>query len=150
MKRVKERWDKYYPEYQDASWQKLCDNAARFKKKPEVMNLILVGIRNETQQEETRHEEDMPEENHVTRNDINNNDTDNNSVVDEKAYELTEDDKELEQFSPIQIEAIDHCFLLQLKPHEKLPRVKVIKETEGIANRILGQYLIDVNTNPEN
>ena len=32
MKRVKERWDMKYPEYQGASWQKLKDNAARFKK----------------------------------------------------------------------------------------------------------------------
>ena len=50
MKRGKERWDQYYPEYRDASWQKLRDNAARFKKEPEVMNLILVSRRNEIQQ----------------------------------------------------------------------------------------------------
>ena len=42
MKRFKAQLDQYYPEYQDASWQKLRDNAARFKKKPESMNLILV------------------------------------------------------------------------------------------------------------
>ena len=34
MKRIKERQDQKYPEYQQASWQKLRDNAARFKKKP--------------------------------------------------------------------------------------------------------------------
>ena len=28
MKRVKERWDQKYPEYQQASWQKLRDYAA--------------------------------------------------------------------------------------------------------------------------
>ena len=27
MKTVKERWDQKYPEYQQASWQKLRDNA---------------------------------------------------------------------------------------------------------------------------
>ena len=42
MKRVKERWDQKYPEYQQASWQKLRDNAAQFKKKPELMSLVLV------------------------------------------------------------------------------------------------------------
>ena len=41
MKRVKERWDEKYPEYRQASWQKLRDNAARFKKETEIMNLIL-------------------------------------------------------------------------------------------------------------
>ena len=42
MKRVKDRWDIKYPEYESASWQKLRDNAARFKKDPEIKNLILV------------------------------------------------------------------------------------------------------------
>ena len=32
MKRVKERWNQMYPEYQQASWQKLRDNASLFKK----------------------------------------------------------------------------------------------------------------------
>ena len=29
---VKDRWDMNYPEYESASWQKLRDNAAPFKK----------------------------------------------------------------------------------------------------------------------
>jgi hypothetical protein len=37
MKRVKERWDLKYPEHQGASWQKLRDSAARFKREPENM-----------------------------------------------------------------------------------------------------------------
>ena len=45
MKRIKERWDMKYPQYQAASWQKLRDNAARFKKEPEIENLILVRRR---------------------------------------------------------------------------------------------------------
>ena len=59
MKRVKERWDaRYleyqsassqklrdnaarakYPEYHSASWQKLRDNVARFKKDPKIKRL---------------------------------------------------------------------------------------------------------------
>ena len=35
MKRVKERWDKKYPEYQQASCQKLRDNAARSRRNNE-------------------------------------------------------------------------------------------------------------------
>ena len=46
MKRVKERWDQRYPEYSSASWQKMRDNSARFKKEPDVMNLILDKERN--------------------------------------------------------------------------------------------------------
>ena len=44
MKTVKERWDQKYPEYLQASWQKLRDNAARFKKEPELKNLILISF----------------------------------------------------------------------------------------------------------
>ena len=50
MKRVKERWDQRYPEYSSASWQKLRDNSARFKKEQDVMNLILVRQREEQQE----------------------------------------------------------------------------------------------------
>ena len=38
MNWVKERWDQKYPEYQQASWQKLRDNAAWFKKEPELIS----------------------------------------------------------------------------------------------------------------
>ena len=50
MKRVKERWDQRYPEYSSASWQKLRDNSPRFKKEPDVMNLITVRQREEQQE----------------------------------------------------------------------------------------------------
>ena len=76
MKRVKEKWDQYYPEYRDVSWQKFDNNAARFKKEPQVINLILMRRRNEIQEEETRHDE-KPENREVrnreVRNDISNN-----------------------------------------------------------------------------
>ena len=42
MKRVKDRCDMKHPEDESPSWQKLGDNAARFKKDPEIKNLILV------------------------------------------------------------------------------------------------------------
>ena len=149
MKRVKELWDQYYLKYQDASWQKLHNNAARFKEETEVINLTLVRKRNEIQQKETRHEENWPEENHKARNNIKNNNIDNNGVLDEQADELTGDDKKLERFFQIQIEAMDHSSLLQLEPREELPKVGLTKKIKGSANRILGWNLIDVNTIPE-
>ena len=75
---------------------------------------------------------------------MSNNDTNNNGVVDKQTDRLIEDDKELERFFQIQIEAKDHCSLLQLEPCEKLPKVKLTKETKGSVNRVL-----DVNTIPE-
>ena len=58
IKRVKERWDQKYPEYQQASWEKLRDNAARFKKEPELMNLILVWQREEQPQDQEQRQEE--------------------------------------------------------------------------------------------
>ena len=80
---------------------------------------------------------------------ISNNDINNNGVVDEQADELMEDGKELAQFFHVQTEAMDHCSLLRLEPPEKLPKVKLTKEIEGSANRIIAEYLIDVRTIPE-
>ena len=94
--------------------------------------------RNEIQQEETRHVEDLPEKYHETRSNINNNDTNNNGVVDKQVDKrMTEDDKELERFFQIQNGSLDHCSVLQLEPREKFPKVKLTKETEGSANRVL-------------
>ena len=42
MKRVKERWEVEYPEHSEASWQKLRNNAARFKREKEIRKLMLV------------------------------------------------------------------------------------------------------------
>ena len=118
---------------------KLHDNAARFKKDPEVINLILVGRRNEIHQEETRGEP-------RSKNDINNSDNNNNGVVGNQTDKLTNDDKELERFFQIQIEAMAHCSPLQLKPHEKLPKVTLTKETEGNLKRVLDRFLTDMTT----
>ena len=41
MKRVKEKWDAKHPEHATASIQKLRENALRFKKDHEIMNLML-------------------------------------------------------------------------------------------------------------
>ena len=59
---------------------------------------------------------------------------------------MTEDDKDLERFFQIHIEAMDHCSLLQLEPREKLPKMKLTKKIEGSENRVFGRYLIDVIT----
>ena len=45
MKRVKERWDAKHPEHATANMQNLRDNASRFKKDHEIMNLMLVRKR---------------------------------------------------------------------------------------------------------
>ena len=102
MKRVKERWDQKYPEYQQASWQKLRDNAARFKKEPELMNLILVRRREEQPQDQERQQEEEEEQidfERINVNQVNINDEEHveNNGMDAELIklpreELTEED----------------------------------------------------------
>ena len=75
MKRVKERWNQKYPEYHQASWQKLRDNAARFKKEPELISLILVWRREEQPQDQEQQQAEKEEQTEFERvivNPVNN------------------------------------------------------------------------------
>ena len=51
MKRMKDRWVAKYPTLKSASKQKLRDNASRFTKEKEIINLILVRKRQQTEVE---------------------------------------------------------------------------------------------------
>ena len=86
MKRVKDRWDIKYPEYESASWQKLRDNAARFKKDPEIKNLILVWRREEVQVAEVTIENNPEEEQNIVEPVGNNDDEEQVAVY----VEITE------------------------------------------------------------
>ena len=72
MKRVKDRWDMKYPERKSAIWQKLKDNAARFKKDPEIKNLTLVRRREEVQVAEVAIENNPEEESNTVELIVNN------------------------------------------------------------------------------
>ena len=75
MKRVKERWDQKYPEYQQVNWQKLRDNVAQFKKEPELMSLILVRESEEQPQDLEQQQEEEEEQTDFERvmlNPVNN------------------------------------------------------------------------------
>ena len=85
-KRVKDRWDIKYPEYESASWQKLRDNAARFKKDPEIKNLILVWRREEVQVAEVTIENNPEEEQNLVEPVGNNDDEEQVAVY----VEITE------------------------------------------------------------
>ena len=158
MKRVKDRWDVKYPEYQSASWQKLRDNAARFKKDPELKDLILVRQREEIQRAETemRNEEeernvDQPgeERNGDEQIDVEQNmveaDDEELGVEVQIDVALTEKDKELERFFNAELEQLNHSTALHMEPREKLPKVKLDAETHERANQILNLYLPNVD-----
>ena len=72
IKRVKDRWDLKYSEHESASWQKLRDNVARFKKDLEIKILILVQWREEVQVAEVTVENNPEEEGNIVQPVVNN------------------------------------------------------------------------------
>lgn len=155
MKRVKDRWDVKYPEYESASWQKLRDNASRFKKDPEIKNLMLVRRRKEVQVAEMATENTPEEEGNGAETD-GRNDDEEQEVMDTEIVEnvhsdkeLTEKDKELEGYFKSELENLNHSTLLHMEQREKLPKVTMSYEIQERANKIMSQYLPSADTIPE-
>ena len=159
MKRVKERWYQKYPEYQQASWQKLRDNPAVFKKAPELMNLILARKREEqplNQEQQQEEGEEQIDFERVIVNQVNiaeekqveNNGTDADRIEFPRE-ELTEEDQDLKEMFITQLENLTHSSLLQIEPREKLPKAKFDNQLKLSANRVLDIYLKEVDTIPE-
>ena len=155
MKRVKARWDMKFPEYESATWQKLRDNAARFKKDPEIKNLILVRQREEIQIPKVRVESnqqgnndghELIENNVHTVEEADEEVNENVLIVEE---ELTAVDREMEQYFQSELRKMNHSTLTHLEPRERLPKVKMTKEIGERANKILRIYLPNVDTIPE-
>ena len=153
MKRVKERWDVKYPEYQSASWQKLRDNAARFKKEQEIKNLILVRRREEVQIAEVAAENNLE-----ALDEIDppwNNGEGEQEVIDVEEVDIqidedfSEEDKELKRYFQTELEKMNHCTTLHMESREKLPKVVLTAEIQDKANKILEMYLENVDTLPE-
>ena len=141
MKRVKERWDAE-SECGRTSMQKLRDNAARFKKEPEIKNLILVRKRQEIdrQENELENETDLVVASEST----------NNEEREQKAGEnINEEDKELEQLFIQQLKSLKHSTMFEIEPREKLSKLKMPTELQESADRILDQHMHEVDTIPE-
>ena len=168
MKRVKERWDQKYPEYQQASWQKLRDSAARLKKAPELMSLILVRQREEQPQEMEQPQDQEQQQQQGEEGDeeqidfqivnVNQAEADEeyvgNNIEDDEQIKilreiLTEEDQDLEAKFINQLENLTHSSLIQIDPREKLPKVKLDNQLKESAKRILSAYLKEVDTIPE-
>ena len=150
MKRVKERWDQRYLEYNSASWQKLRDNSTRFKKEPDVMNLILVRQREEQQEVVIANENveepidsDIEVIEQVIIHDI--------QVEEDKQMEeiLEKDEQELETLFIAELENMTHSTMLEMEPRMKLPKAKLDNQRCHSGKKILALYLRDVDIIPE-
>ena len=63
--------------------------------------------------------------------------------------ELSEKDKELEQYFQVELENLNHSTLHHMKPREKLPKVTMSDEIQERVNKILRLYLPSADTIPE-
>ena len=63
--------------------------------------------------------------------------------------ELSEKDKELEQYFQVELENLNHSTLHQMKTREKLPKVTISDEIQERVNKILRLYLPSADTIPE-
>ena len=100
----KRKMESKVSEYQQASWQKLRDNAARFKKEPELMSLIIVRQREEQPQDQEQQQEEEEEQTDFERvivNQVNNEEEHPGNNIGEAERielpreELTEGDQDL-------------------------------------------------------
>ena len=62
---------------------------------------------------------------------------------------LKQDERELETLFITELENITHSTMLEMEPHMKLPKLKLDNQTCHSGNKILTQYLRDVDTIPE-
>ena len=104
MKRVKERWIDEYPEHATTSIQKLCINAARFRKEQTITNLILVRQRNEVENDNWRNQRDDQQE--MIVNEVKQNESQVEHGVVMKGSELI--DEELESLLSEQLTSMNH------------------------------------------
>ena len=148
------RWDMKYPEHESASWQKLGDNAARFKKDLEIKNLILVRCREEVQVAEVTIENIPREEVNIVEQVVNNDEEEQvtvdvevvENVLIDNNEELSEKDEELEQYFQSELKNLNHSTLYHMEPTEKLPKVTMSDEIQERANNILRLYLPRADT----
>ena len=150
MKQVKERWEVEYPEYSETGWQKLRDNAARFKTEKEIRKLMLVRQREEIQVniEEQAAESD---EELTTIENAADECAENNENIPENVEEvfLNEIDRDLEQYFLAQLKGMNHSTMINLEPRDKLPKVILTNELKTSANKILSIYLLNTDSIPE-
>ena len=87
-----------------------------------------------------------------------NNDEEEQMSVDAEAFEnvlinsdeeLSEKDKELEQYFQSELENLNHFTLLHMEPRGKLPKVTMSDEIQERANKIVHLYLPNADTIPE-
>ena len=151
MKRVKGKWDVKHPEHATASIQKLRENALRFKKDHEIMNLMLVRKRTEINRQyenqsqvETEQQEDptngMPL---VALKGSVEKDEDK-----ELSMQTEAEDEELERLITHELQHMVCSNMSELEPREKLHKLALPKEIEESANRIMSCYIRGKDTIP--
>ena len=128
------------------------DNAARFKKEPDIMNLILVRQREDQQQVEVRvsKNQSVQEPIDFIREALEQDASVNEQPEDEHVLEvLTEEDRKLETLFITELENLTHSTMPHLEPRVKLPKCKLHNHICESGNKVLELYLREADTIPE-
>ena len=131
MKRIKEKWDAQHPEHATASIQKLRENALRFKKDHEIMNLMLGRTRieinrqyeNESQVETEQQEDPTNGMPLIALKESVEKDEDKELPVQTEA-----EDEELERLFTHELQHMVCSNMSELEPREKLHKLVLPKE----------------------
>ena len=126
MKRVKERWDAKHPEHATASMQKLRDNASRFKKDHEIMNLMLVRKRTEVNRQNENESQVETEQQENPTNGIPLEALKESVEKDEDKelpVQIKAEDEELERLFTHELQHMVCNKMSELEPREKLHKL---------------------------
>ena len=139
MKRMKEKWDEAYPTTPHSS-QSLRDNAARFKKEKELINLI--GVKRRQLNFDQSLTEGPGEEEGIEIAQQSNEEQGN--MEEER---MTEDEVALEEAFHEELIALEDIEEIVNKERERLPKIKKIPpELRRAANKILKEKLAKAET----
>ena len=130
----------------------LRNNASHFRKEPQIRYLILVRNRNEINRQKDRVYEDSSKHQitfqHESERDSTQNDRlhEANGCINEHdngqdlRTVIRAEDKELENIFNQILQDLEHCTMLEIHPREKPPKLKMTRDIEESANRILDEY----------
>ena len=144
MKRVQERWDAKHPEHPTARIQKLRDNASRFKKDHEIMNLMLVRKRTKISRQYEHQSKLETEQQDNPTNGIPLEALKESVEKDgdkELPVQIKDEDEELERLFTYELQHMVCSNMSELEPREKLHKLVMPKEIQENANRIMGCYI---------
>ena len=154
MIRLKERWDREFPEDRFLTAQNLRDNASRLKKDNEVMKLV--GVRKRVSNNTVAEMAEVEVEELISTFDFEgeveerNEDEENLEVLVEEAgdenIELSEEETDVERIFLDELGKLSNINELVEKARERLSKVNMASDLIEKTNKVLKKYLVGKET----